>query len=67
MKFDSIRSEYKFAELSRKSVEKNPLKQLKIWISHALEANAREATAMSLITTAILGFLLNIMNLLVMI
>lgn len=56
MKLDSIRKEYKFAELSRKSVEKDPLKQLEIWISDALEVKAREATAMSVVTAGIDGF-----------
>jgi len=56
MKLDSIRSEYKFAELSRKSVDENPIKQLDLWVSHAIEVKAKEATAMSLITNGINGF-----------
>lgn len=56
MKLDSIRREYKFAELTRKNVDKDPLKQLQIWISEALNTNTNEATAMSVVTTDIDGF-----------
>ena len=56
MKLESIRREYKYAELSRKSVDKDPLKQLKNWVSDALEANAKEATAMSVVTIGVDGF-----------
>lgn len=50
MKLDSIRREYKFAELTRKSIDKNPFKQFAIWLSEALKAKVNEATAMSALT-----------------
>jgi pyridoxamine 5'-phosphate oxidase len=56
MNLESIRREYQFAELSRTSVYKDPLKQLEKWISDALEANAKEATAMSVVNIGIDGF-----------
>jgi pyridoxamine 5'-phosphate oxidase len=56
MKLDSIRREYKFAELTRKSIDKNPFKQFAIWLSDALNAKANEATAMSAITIGADGF-----------
>jgi pyridoxamine 5'-phosphate oxidase len=56
MKLDSIRREYKFAELTRKSIDKNPFKQFAIWLSDALNVKANEATAMSAITIGIDGF-----------
>lgn len=56
MKLDSIRRDYKFAELKRNSVNKNPLKQMEVWIKDALEANVNEPTAMSAITVGTDGF-----------
>lgn len=56
MKLDSIRREYKFAELNRKSVNKNPLKQLEVWLKDALETNVNEPTAMSAVTVGKDGF-----------
>lgn len=56
MKLDSIRREYKFAELTRKSIDKNPFKQFAIWLSDALNAKVNEATAMSAITIGTDGF-----------
>lgn len=50
MKLDSIRREYKFAELTSKSVNKNPLKQLSNWLEDALNSNVPEPTAMSVVT-----------------
>lgn len=50
MKLDSIRREYKFAELTRKSIDKNPLKQFAVWLNDALNAKVNEATAMSALT-----------------
>jgi pyridoxamine 5'-phosphate oxidase len=56
MKLDSIRNEYKFAELSKRSIEADPLKQFGIWMNDALNANVNEATAMSVITIGTDGF-----------
>ena len=50
MKLDSIRREYKFAELNRETICNNPLKQFEIWINDAIVAKVNEVTAMSLVT-----------------
>lgn len=56
MKLHSIRREYNFDELTRKSLDKNPIKQLKVWIKDALELNVPEPSAMSVITNGADGF-----------
>lgn len=56
MKFDSIRREYKFAELTRKSIDKNPFKQFAIWLTDALNSKVSDATAMSAISIGTDGF-----------
>ena len=56
MKLHSIRSDYKYAELSENSIEKNPLKQFEYWINDALSAKVNEPTAMSVATIGIDGF-----------
>ncbi len=56
MKLDAIRREYKFAELSRKSIDKNPLLQFEIWINEAIVAKVNEPTAMSVATIGLDGF-----------
>ncbi len=56
MKLYSIRSEYKYAELTKNSIEKNPFKQFEHWINDALSAKVNEPTAMSLVTLGIDGF-----------
>lgn len=56
MKLDSIRREYKFAELTRKGIDKNPLKLFATWINEAIVSNVNEATAMSVITIGEDGF-----------
>ncbi len=56
MKLHSIRSEYKYAVLSEKSVEKNPFKQFDHWLNDALNAKVIEPTAMSLSTLGLEGF-----------
>lgn len=56
MKLDSIRREYKFAELTRKSIDENPIIQFRHWLSDALNSKVNEATAMSLITHGTDGF-----------
>ena len=56
MKLYSIRSEYKYAELTKSSIEKNPVKQFEHWINDALSAKVNEPTAMSLVTLGIDGF-----------
>ncbi len=56
MKLYSIRSEYKYAELTESSIEKNPFKQFEHWLNDALNAKVNEATAMSVATLGIDGF-----------
>lgn len=56
MKLDFVRREYKFTELSKKSIERNPLKQFENWINDAIDANVNDPTAMSLITIGTDGF-----------
>ena len=56
MKLHSIRSEYKYAELSESSIEKNPYKQFENWLNDALNAKVNEPTAMSLVTFGIDDF-----------
>jgi len=56
MKLHSIRSEYKYAELSENSIEKNPLNQFERWLNDALNAKVNEPTAMSVATFGADGF-----------
>lgn len=56
MKLDSIRHEYKFAELSKKSIDKNPFTQFSIWLNAAINSKVNEATAMALATLGTDGF-----------
>lgn len=56
MKLHSIRSEYKYAELSESSIEKSPFKQFEHWINDALNAKVNEPTAMSVATFGTDGF-----------
>jgi len=56
MKLHSIRNEYKYAELSESSIEKNPIKQFEHWLNDALNAKVIEPTAMSITTFGIDGF-----------
>jgi len=56
MKLHSIRSEYKYAELTEISTAKNPFKQFEIWMNEALNAKVNEPTAMSVATIGTEGF-----------
>ncbi len=56
MKLYSIRTEYKYAELTESSIDKNPFKQFEHWLSDALIAKVNEPTAMALATLATDGF-----------
>ncbi|TNF39645.1 MAG: pyridoxamine 5'-phosphate oxidase [Bacteroidetes bacterium] len=56
MKLHSIRTEYKFAELTENSIDKNPLKQFEHWLTDAISAKVNEPTAMSVITVGVDGF-----------
>nr|WP_320154090.1 pyridoxamine 5'-phosphate oxidase [uncultured Draconibacterium sp.] len=56
MKLDTIRREYRYAELTKKSVADSPLKQFKNWLNDAQRANVNDFSAMSLITAAKNGF-----------
>jgi pyridoxamine 5'-phosphate oxidase len=56
MKLHSIRTEYKYAELTKSSIDKNPLKQFEHWLNDALNAKVNEPTAMSVATLGDDGF-----------
>ena len=56
MKLHSIRTEYKYAELTKSSIDKNPLKQFEHWLNDALNAKVNEPTAMSVATFGDDGF-----------
>lgn len=56
MKLHSIRSEYKYAELTEISIVKNPFKQFENWMNEALYAKVNEPTAMSVATIGTEGF-----------
>ncbi len=42
MKIDSVRKEYKFSELSRKTIDKNPFSQFRKWLKEAINAKVEE-------------------------
>ena len=50
MNIDIIRREYKYADLSKTSVDENPIKQFEKWLNEALNSNVKEPTAMSVIS-----------------
>jgi pyridoxamine 5'-phosphate oxidase len=56
MKLHSIRTDYKFAELTESCIDKNPLKQFEQWLNDAISAKVNEPTAMSVITVGVDGF-----------
>ena len=56
MKLHSIRTEYKFAELTENSIDKNPLKQFEHWLNDAISAKVNEPTAMTVVTFGVDGF-----------
>lgn len=56
MKLHSIRTEYKYAELTENSIDKNPLLQFEHWLNDAISAKVNEPTAMSVVTFGIDGF-----------
>lgn len=56
MKLHSIRTEYKYAELTETSIAKSPFKQFEIWLNDALNAKVNEPTAMSVATFGEDGF-----------
>jgi pyridoxamine 5'-phosphate oxidase len=56
MKLHSIRTDYKFAELTENSIDKNPLKQFEHWLNDAINAKVNEPTAMALVTFGVDGF-----------
>jgi pyridoxamine 5'-phosphate oxidase len=56
MKLHSLRTEYRFAELSENGIDKNPLKQFEHWLNEALKAKVNEPTAMSVATFGTDGF-----------
>ena len=56
MKLESIRKEYKLAELSESNIEKNPFTQFEKWLNDALNSQVNEPTAMSVSTLGSDGF-----------
>ena len=56
MKLESIRKEYKFAELSENNIEINPFIQFDHWMNEALRSKVNEPTAMSVSTIGKDGF-----------
>jgi len=56
MKLHSIRTEYKYAELTESSIDKNPLKQFEHWLNDAINAKVNEPTAVSVATFGTDGF-----------
>ncbi len=56
MDINSIRREYKYADLSKASVDENPIKQFEKWLDEALNSNVKEPTAMSVISIGGQGF-----------
>jgi pyridoxamine 5'-phosphate oxidase len=56
MNLHSIRTEYKYAELTKSSIDKNPLKQFEHWLNDALNAKVIEPTAMTVVTLGNDGF-----------
>ena len=56
MNLHSIRTEYKFAELTENSIEKNPFKHFEHWLNDALNAKVNDPTAMSVATLGVDGF-----------
>jgi pyridoxamine 5'-phosphate oxidase len=56
MKLHSIRTEYIYAELTEKSIDKNPFKQFEHWLNDAISAKVNEPTAISVATVGVDGF-----------
>ena len=56
MKLDTVRREYRFAALTKKSVATSPIEQFKEWINDAQHANVNDFSAMNLITATADGF-----------
>lgn len=56
MKLHSIRTDYKYAELSESNIEGNPFRQFENWMNDALNAKIKEPTAMSVATCGVDGF-----------
>ena len=50
MNLESVRNEYKYSILTKKSVDKNPFKQFEKWLNEALHSELKEPTAMALNT-----------------
>jgi len=50
---ENLRQEYSSEELSKKEVEKDPIKQFGKWFQEAMEAGIHEPNAMTLATTSI--------------
>lgn len=56
MNLESIRREYKFAELSENNIDRNPFVQFDRWMNEALHSKINEPTAMSVSTIGNDGF-----------
>lgn len=56
MKLDSIRTEYRLAELIEQNILPDPFDQFRKWLNEAIAAKVNEPTAMSVSTVGIDGF-----------
>lgn len=56
MKLESIRREYKRAELSKINADKNPIQLFQRWMNEVLDLNRIDSTSMSLVTNGTNGF-----------
>ena len=52
MDIAQVRREYTKTKLSKKSVQKNPYKQINLWLEEAIKANCLEPTAMTVSTVS---------------
>jgi pyridoxamine 5'-phosphate oxidase len=50
MKIESLRTEYKLSELSKNTIDKNPVAQFRKWMIEAINSKVSEPTAMSVAT-----------------
>ena len=56
MNLNTVRREYKFAELSKRNIKSDPIHQFEIWLNEALNSKVNDPTSMSAITVGKDGF-----------
>lgn len=56
MQLEEIRRDYKHAKLDENNILSNPIHQFSKWMNEALNANLKDATAMSLVSMGTNGF-----------